>query len=329
MNSDLASAPGETNASEASLPAENAASGGAGVTDATGSDADAKAAEASAAGKVAWLLVGIDGTQRGETALAWALQQAELMDAGISMVSVIESESEAPRAQETLDELAKRCAASHPRLPVRSQTAVGNVVDELVRASQGHAMVVVGSHRKRTLSNTVTGACGLRVSVEIEIPTAVISCEWRADDPGRGIIVGVGPDDSSAGAIDFAARQALATGEKLELVSAWGLPAALSKPAEAMGGGISPIGENYARDLETHVARLEKLHPSLEIEGLSIEGSSPAKVLIDRAEGHRMLVLGTHGRTALGRLVFGSVGKAAMSKLTAPTLIVPSPSAKS
>ncbi|MEE8716364.1 MAG: universal stress protein [Coriobacteriales bacterium] len=271
----------------------------------------------------AWLLVGIDGTERGENALRWAVERARRTGAGLSLVRVIESDADDAVARRCLDEACAELAQRAPEVPRRSSVVKGDVVGGLVKASAGHTMIVMGSHRKRTLGEVVTGARGLRVSVAAKVPTAVISCDWEPAAPGEGIVAGVGPDDSSAAAVEFAAGEALSWGEGLELISAWGLPPAISKPAEAMGGGLSPVGAEYERDLAERTEALRAKYPTLDVTGSSVEGPSPAKVLLDRARGHRMLVLGTHGRSALGRLLLGSVGSGALAGLAAPTVIVP------
>lgn len=144
-------------------------------------------------------------------------------------------------------------------------------------------------------------------------------------DQGNGIVVGVGPDDFDEGAISFGVSEALATKQKLELISAWGLPAGISRTAEVMGGGLEPVGDQFQRKLDEYVSAIKAKHPTLEISGKTIEGPSPSRVLIAHGGKRRLLVLGTHARSALGRAVFGSVTHDVLLSPNIPTVVVPKP----
>ena len=90
-----------------------------------------------------------------------------------------------------------------------------------------------------------------------------------------------------------------------------------------MGGGLSPIGEQYQSALDERVERIAAQHKGLEVVGKAIEGPSPSRVLIDGAKENGMLVMGTHSRKTLGRAVFGSVTHSVLLNLVVPTVIVP------
>ncbi len=280
------------------------------------------------------ILVGIDGSARGEKALAWAARYASRVEgAGLCLLSVVDVpgvstpddavEQVRAACEKDLAELRAGLAAEFPALPVETLVAQGHVVDALVEAAAGRNMVVLGSHQAKTLGRAVGGAKGLRVSVQVNVPTVVVPADWNPADQGTGVVCGVGPDQVSEAAVAFAVREALALGEDLELVSAWGLPPVLSKPAAAMGGGLAPVGIQFQRELDERARLLRDANPALQVQGRSVEGPSPAKTLIDESCGKRMLVLGTHSRDALGRALFGSVTHGVLLNLSVPTVVVP------
>lgn len=280
------------------------------------------------------ILVGIDGSARGERALAWAARYAGGIEgAGLMLVCAVDpaaarasgmsAEQLAVLCEDDLARLKARMGEEYPDLPVETSVAQGHVVDVLVDAAARCNMVVVGSHNGASLGEAVGGATGLRVSVSVNVPTVVVPADWEAAREGTGIVCGVGPDQVSVGAVAFAVREALKLGEGLELVSAWGLPAVLSKPAAAMGGGLAPVGIQFQRELDERARLLRGANPGLEVQGRSVEGPAPAKTLIDESRGKRMLVLGTHSRAALGRALFGSVTHGVLLNLAVPTVVVP------
>ncbi len=78
------------------------------------------------------------------------------------------------------------------------------------------------------------------------------------------------------------------------------------------------VAQNY---VDTAIGRLRA-------EGIDVEGEvlmgDPATVILDRASrtGASVIVMATHGRSGLGRLVFGSVADQVLRGATAPVLMV-------
>lgn len=279
------------------------------------------------------ILVGIDGTERGERALEWAARYGAREGAELTLIAVvdpaaaraygIDKQTGDAAIEGVLQEAKGRVLAKYPATEVDTMISVGKVVDCLVDAAEGCDMIVMGSHHGASVGETVGGAKGLRVSVSVGIPTAIIPCDWEQGSSNHRIVVGVGPDESSINAIKFAVREAITDGEQLDLVSGWGLPAILTKPAEAMGGGLDPVGEQYQRNLEQLAAELRAENEELDVVAHAVEGSSPTRAILDYAKDSKLLVLGTHSRSTLGRTLFGSVTHSVLLNLCVPTVIVP------
>lgn len=279
------------------------------------------------------ILVGIDGTERGERALEWAARYGAREGAELTLVAVvdpaaaraygIDKQTGDAAIEGVLQEAKGRVLAKYPATEVDTMISVGKVVDCLVDAAEGCDMIVMGSHHGASVGETVGGAKGLRVSVSVGIPTAIIPCDWEQGSSNHRIVVGVGPDESSINAIRFAVREAITDGEQLDLVSGWGLPAILTKPAEAMGGGLDPVGEQYQRNLEQLAAELKAENEELDVVAHAVEGSSPTRAILNYAKDSKLLVLGTHSRSTLGRTLFGSVTHSVLLNLCVPTVIVP------
>lgn len=151
----------------------------------------------------------------------------------------------------------------------------------------------------------------------------MVPADWNSANEGTGIVVAVGLDTVSDNAVNFGVEEAKRTKQPLKLVTAWGLPAFLNKPAEAMGGGLAPVGEQAQQRLDARVEDIRVQNSTLEVSGAAIEGSSPTRVLMDCSKGIKALVLGTHSYTTLGRTLFGSVVHSALLNLVVPTIVVP------
>lgn len=278
------------------------------------------------------ILVGIDGTPRGDCALEWAAREAERSGSSLALLAVIDPaelrkggitvDAARESVKGTLETAEKTVAEKHPGIACDLVVAVGKIVDQVSAEADKHDMVVLGSHHGATIGETIGGAKGLRVSVLTKAPTVVVPSDWNPAAEGKsGVVVGVGPDGVSEAAVAFGVRMALELGEHLSLVSAWGLPPLLSKPAEAMGGSLGPVGVQFQQDLDERVTRLQGIYPDLKVSGHAVEGSSPSRVLLDYAKDASLLVLGTHARDALGRALFGSVSHSVLLNLNVPTVV--------
>lgn len=279
------------------------------------------------------ILVGIDGSARGTKALMWAARQANREEARLCLLTVVDprfvreagatDEMVHQAVEDVLSTAVKRVAQTYPSVRCETEVANGKVVDTLVDRADEHDIVVLGTHHGRSIGKSVGGATGLRVAISSKVPTVVVPADWEPSQDGQGIAVAVGPDEDDLAAITFAVEHALRLGVPLRLVSAWGLPAYLTKPAEVMGGGLQPVGVAFQNRLDAIVAQLKEQHPDLQVTGQAVEGPSPTKVLLEYSKECEALVMGTHSRTALGRTLFGSVTHSVLLNLTAPTAIVP------
>ncbi len=279
------------------------------------------------------ILVGIDGSSRGTRALHWAARRANREGAKLVLLSVVDPKM-AKEAGVELDEV--RDAAEkilyagrdfaigrYENVQVEMRTAEGEVVENIVDAAAGCDLIVLGSHHGVSVGDTIGAAKPLRVAVSAAVPTAIVPADWAEDYDGVGVVVGIDPDGSTKQAIDFAVSEAIATSQPLRLITGWGLPAWISKPAEALGGGLGPVGEQYQARLDALAAQLRATHDGLDVRGHAVEGPSPTRVLQGYAKTRGVLVLGTRSRAALGRALFGSVTHSTLLNLTIPTVIVP------
>lgn len=279
------------------------------------------------------ILVGVDGTERGQRAVEWAARYGKREGASLELMAVVDpavarafgaEKASTDAAIEGVLEAAKQQALGiYPEASVSTRIVTGKIIDCLVDEAAGCDMVVMGSHHGATVGETVGGAKGLRVSVSVDVPTVVVPSDWDFRNENRRVVAGVGPDESSTAAVHFAVREALADGEQLDLVSGWGLPALLTRPAEAMGGGIGPVGEQFQANLDALAAELKEANPDLDVAAHAVEGPSPTRAIVEYARDSKLLVLGTHSRSALGRTLFGSITHSVLLNLVVPTVIVP------
>lgn len=98
-------------------------------------------------------------------------------------------------------------------------------------------------------------------------------------------------------------------------------------PALAYGDAVPPPDPDIQRrEAEVQLDRLEVPHADVRVER-RLENGEPAEVVlrVAREVGASLIVLGTHGRTGLGRLLMGSVAEQVVRADGCPVLTVTAP----
>jgi len=119
------------------------------------------------------------------------------------------------------------------------------------------------------------------------------------------------PTDFSSGsrqALRVAARLACESGAELELVHVWYLPT----PAFAIDYAFpADVIQRASDDAERALADALREAKALGVEHVTAKqlDGPPWSAIVDAAEGFDLIVIGTHGRTGLARVLLGSVAE--------------------
>jgi universal stress protein A len=98
-------------------------------------------------------------------------------------------------------------------------------------------------------------------------------------------------------------------------------------PALVYGEGlIAPITDGHQDELREQMNKMDPRDPRLIIERRLVEGDPATEILrVARELPCDLIVMGTHGRTGLGRLLMGSVAEQIVRKAPCPVLTVKAP----
>jgi nucleotide-binding universal stress UspA family protein len=103
----------------------------------------------------------------------------------------------------------------------------------------------------------------------------------------------------------------------------------IQPPITVVGGMgvVPPVSEEYGyEEAEERLARLESPYSSVHIKRLIREGDVAGEILALAKEGPcDLIVMGTHGRAGLSRLLMGSVAEKVVRKARCPVLTVKTP----
>jgi nucleotide-binding universal stress UspA family protein len=282
------------------------------------------------------IVVGVDGSACGDRALHWAVREAELWAADVELLhgyvvhphAAMLGTSDRARAEARMDEIVRRNEAVLERARWSPTVAplIAGPTSALLDAGEDADLIVVGSRGLGGFHELFLGATSYRTAAHASVPVAVIrgARESVSLDGSPSVVVGV--DGSRAGrralrwALDEAARRAV----DVTVVHAYD-----STDLSQSTVMSEPQLERYFRRIhDDAVAVVDDALARAEVAGgiavqRVVTRGSPAAVLLDRAGPDRLLVVGTRGRGALGRMVFGSVSHQCLHHATGPVVVVP------
>ena len=189
----------------------------------------------------------------------------------------------------------------------------------LVAESREAALIVLGHRGLGGFAGLLIGSVTLQVSARAHCPVLVTRGEARADGP---IVVGVDGSELSTAAVGYAYEEAARRGASLIVVHAWLYPTPIG-PGDILPLVYDPeaLAEESRRVLAESIAGWAERYPDVPVRQRSLRGA-PARVLVEESKDAQLVVVGAHGRGALGGLLLGSVSHAVLHHAHSPLVIV-------
>ncbi|MPZ78948.1 MAG: universal stress protein [Actinophytocola sp.] len=253
------------------------------------------------------VVVGVDETAAALRAVRWAATQAGRRGTGLRLVHAVgtdgDGEAEALRAAEAV-----------AGMPVTVATDVVSAAELLVRESAGASLVVLGTRGHGGFSGRMIGATVTTLAARGRCPMVVLG---GTDEPAAGpVVVGVDGTQTSDAAVAFAFREAALRGTDLLAVHGWTPPVSY---------GTAALGYDRADDVaEVVAARLtgwRERYPEVPVTR-EVVPDTPGRVLLDRASGAQLVVVGSRRRVGYRGLVLRSTGQYLLDRAPCPVAVV-------
>jgi nucleotide-binding universal stress UspA family protein len=281
------------------------------------------------------IVVGVDGSESGRRAVRWALDEAAHLATPVCLTRAFEwpqaatpvvpiasgwPDVDARRdAQRALDSAVVEATSACPGVQVHGEIRAGLAADVLRERSAEASMVVLGERGHGGFHELLVGSTSNEVASHAACPVVVV--RGPEPDPARKpapIVVGVDGSDCSLLALDFALRQADATGSELRVISAWAPPPGDGRPPDVDAGVIA---ESARRTLRERVAGPHARYPDVAVtEEFLFEQPVPA--LIGASDDARLLVVGSRGHGGFTGLLLGSVSQQLLHHAVCPVAVV-------
>lgn len=280
------------------------------------------------------VVVGVDGSENGYKALAWAARHAERRGAHLDVVLAWHSpagavtpmgmayvpppvESIKADAERRMERTLDSCNLNE--IEHEATVAERDAATLLCEMAEGADLLVVGSRGLGGFKGLLLGSVSARCANECPCPVAIVPADW--EDPGRDVhgVISIGVDGSPNADAAVRWADAWAPDESLlRLVCAWTVAApydrvvpeidevrmreAAEQVAERAGDLV--VSHDHVADAVRMDARLALAHEA-----------TLADVVVVGARGHR----------GISRLLLGSVASSVVHHVQVPTVVVPTP----
>ena len=232
---------------------------------------------------------------------------------------------ETPSEHETLKEQLHEAYASEHPLEVEYLTREGDAAEEILRASEafGCDLIVMGTHGRKGLRRLLAGSVAEEVLRKAQSPVLALRSHHgpRGDEPIQVILHPTDFSEASEAPLRVARLLARDHGSRLVLLYVM--------PTQVVVDGMMAVGIDPQAELDSlEMIRSRIDGPDLKqpVEVRLENGSAAFQILqVAKDIGADLIVMGTHGRSGVGRLFMGSEAETVLRRAECPVLAVKGP----
>jgi nucleotide-binding universal stress UspA family protein len=278
------------------------------------------------------ILAAVDGSSESDAALRWAIAEAASRDTPLTLMHVIAPvvvtwpvrnlQGSYNRWQEDnaahVVELAKKAVqAAGTNLRVQTEVLHGGVATELVDASRGATMTVVGSRGLGAIGGSVLGSISRALLHYGHGPVAVVRADGGEVDRSAPVLLGIDGSPASEAATALAFDEASRRGVGLVALHAWSDVGVFP----ALGEDWRHYGQEGHEVIGERLAGWQEQYPDVPVTR-RIVCDRPAHWLLDGAAQAQLVVLGSRGRGGFSRMLLGSVSTTVAEGSMTPVIVV-------
>lgn len=279
------------------------------------------------------IVVGVDESDGAADALRWAEQEADLDGATLTAVMAWDwlnqhhllepakwdAEYGAAEAHAALGRYVEMALGADALQRVELQVATNLAATALVEAARDADLLVVGARGLGGFRGLLLGSVSQQVLHHSVTPVAIVRDGPLDTDPRR-VVVAVDGSPESIAAGRWAAADARRREARLDVVHVWQMPYLGYSPMTATLFDADLIESEAQATLHGVIAEIDT--DGLEVEPIALRRATIAGI-VDTARGASVLVVGSRGRGALERTVFGSVATQVSYHAPCPLVVVP------
>jgi nucleotide-binding universal stress UspA family protein len=287
------------------------------------------------------IVVGIDGSQQSGSALEWAVARARLGGERLELVNAYSLTPELnfygyhgipnqttdwiiELSEQVLNAAAARVRELAPDLTCTLTSTMGHPAQALAAASAGADALVVGRRGLGGATSAWLGSVSNSLTVQAQCPLVVVR---EGELPTTGpIIVGVDGSEFGTTALRYAIGEAAVRNTSVVAIAAYEVlhPAFRTDPRLT----AQLRAEVSAEAAATLTRALEEAQPTdpeaVSVGHVAVEGR-PAEAILDHAKDAQLIVVGSHGKGVVRRVLLGSVSRQVLNDADRPVAVVDLP----
>lgn len=289
------------------------------------------------------IVVGIDGSPPSGNALEWAVARALLGGGQLELVNTYSLTSDfnfygyhsLPASQpvewfiefsrQVLDAAAERVGELAPGLTCTMTSEMGHPAAVLAAASEAADALVVGRRGLGSAGSALLGSVSNRLTIEAKCPLVVVG---EGELPATGPIV-VGVDGSRFGmnALRYAIAEATVRKTSVRAIAAYDvlLPVLRVADTELVARMRADVEAEAADTITRALDAAQGTDPaSVSVDPVVVEGRA-ADAILGRAEDAQLIVVGSHGKGLVRRILLGSVSRQVLNDASRPVAVIDLP----
>lgn len=286
------------------------------------------------------IVVAVDGSPASTVAAGWAAREAAMRNIPLTVAHAVSTptatfppvpypeslvtglEDEGKKAIMHAMKVAEDAMPAERAVPIGRKLVYAAPTPALLKMSDTAEMIVVGSSGRGPLARGLLGSVSSAVVRHANCPVAVVR-DGELPDPRDGYVL-LGTDGSPASelATEIAFDEASRRGVDLVAIHAWSDAAVV----EVFDIDWPAVEGEAQRSLAESLAGWQERYPDVCVHRV-VARDRAARHLIDKADGAQLVVVGSHGRGGLSRMLLGSVSNAVLHAVRVPIIVARPPSA--
>lgn len=275
------------------------------------------------------ILVPTDGSQTAMAAVETALAVATRFEADLHVLAVTHPEADdhtasddavpvgTPAVDHALDAATGRNVSAESTV-VETHNPVHEAIIE-VTCDRDVDLVVMGTHGRSGIDRLRVGSVTERTIRDAEVPVMTVRADASAP-AFDGILAPSDGSEHAQAAVDHAAELSAATGGTLSLLSV--VDSAVMADWDANVGTIlESLQDAREEALAREADRIEAAGAT--VGTVSVQVGQPSRAILEAARDPEidLLVMGSHGRSGLSRLLLGSVTERVLRAAPIPVIV--------
>jgi nucleotide-binding universal stress UspA family protein len=282
------------------------------------------------------IIVGVDGSPASDAAVSWAAHEAVMRGLPLTLMHVADPMGPIWSQAQLLEEvagwqaaegrsilgnaskIARDIAGDTKQITINGELQFTATTPTLVQRSEDAELIVVGSQGRGGWARGFLGSVSSGLVRHAHCPVAVIhdgqpATQTHTEAP---VLVGIDGSPASELATEIAFDEASRRHVGLTALHAWSNRELLDLP----GVDWPAIEAEEERLTAEALAGWQERYPDVTVQKLLVCDRA-ARAIVEASESAQLVVVGSHGRNALTRMLLGSVSNAVVQSVRTPVIV--------